>query len=97
MHFKGKEYLLLVDSYSKYPELSLLRDLSSSHTISCLKESAEPEEVEQEPFNVEGQFTASSMMNRGDSEGSSFDNQKFYDNGNVQLQNEFCNQKLAAH
>ena len=36
-HFQGREYLLCVDYYSKYPDLCLLPDTSSSSVISALK------------------------------------------------------------
>ncbi|KAJ8886892.1 hypothetical protein PR048_013104 [Dryococelus australis] len=37
MHFRGANYFLVVDSYTKYPELVQLKDLNSSHTFAQLK------------------------------------------------------------
>lgn len=37
LHFQGKDYLLVVDAYSKYPEFSHLHNLSSGHLVAHCK------------------------------------------------------------
>ncbi|XP_060085632.1 uncharacterized protein K02A2.6-like [Ylistrum balloti] len=63
-NYKGKEYLLCVDYYSKYPEIVLLQDLSSKTTVTALKSIFARHGIPQEVVTDNGPQSASATFRK---------------------------------